>query len=146
LVDDIERRFRSVDPIHPALSLQFNVQFRASSQQRRDDGLGRVGHGKQFAGLFAFEFDTERREPPHRRRGVERGQDVADDVAPAVEIVGGDSFVGDVAPAPAGDQDFRAQRFGPVEDDNPAAGAGRLGGEDRRGQPRGPTADDGDVG
>ena len=130
-----------------------DAEIVAAAGEGVEDGVSVVGGGEEFAGGLAFEGDAERGEPVDGLLNGERGEDVADDGAVAVVVVGRHHVMRDVASASAGDEDFRSapgpRKFGRIQQKNPRRrfAPPRLGGcgEDGGGQTGGPGADDGDV-
>ena len=76
--------------------------------QSIDDRSRAVTHREEFAGLLTLELYTHRFEPADDRVLVKCSKYVANRIARAIEVVGMDFTIGDIAAAAARDEDFCA--------------------------------------
>jgi hypothetical protein len=117
----------------------------AAIEQCLKDGARGVGDGEEFSGfgsrLSSTPIDANQRMVAGTSKAARMLRMMFCEPLKSL----GNLVVSDVAAAAAGDEDFCAQCFCAVEDDDAECRRGRFGGKDRRGQSGRPAADDGEI-
>src|SRR5207244_1975357 len=101
--------------LHPVSTAYLHAERGAAPEQRVEDGLRAIRGRKELPRLLPLQAHAHRREPAYGRLDVEGGQDVANDRARAVEVLGMDRLVGDVTASAARNQNLGADASGALE-------------------------------
>jgi hypothetical protein len=143
--DDPELRSPLFDRLYAKRVAKFDAGVYGGREECFEDRLRRVRRREEFSVLLGLQFDVEFGEKADRIIRAEPPEDLADRVAGTTgKIVGGDAFVGHIAPAAAGNEDFCAELAGAVHCDDFETRGGSCGGDGGH-QPGRSRADDYDV-
>jgi hypothetical protein len=94
------------------------AKFVTTSEECGQDRSRLVGYRKKLAGVFTLELDPQRGKPVDRGLNGKGSEHILDDVTIAEEVGGGHDIMRDIAAATPGDEDFRSDGLGPIEQDD----------------------------